>query len=261
MDASTLFKSGQLRAAIDIQTIKVKGHPADQGARLFLFELLLFAGDLDRARKQLDVLKYENPQAMTAVQAYRLALDSETIRRDVLLGRTRPTFLKSVPEHAELRLQALAKYSEGDLADGDALLDQANEAAPAIKGSLNNEAVEGLRDGDDLFGTILEVFAAGRYAWVPLEEIESITMNPVGHPRDVILRPAQLALRDGPNGDMLFPGLYPGSHTHGDEAIAVGRMSDWLPDEERPTRGIGGKLYLAGDKWVRFVEWLNYSGE
>jgi protein involved in temperature-dependent protein secretion len=39
MTASELFQAGQLQAAIDAQTQKVKANPADQAARLFLFEL------------------------------------------------------------------------------------------------------------------------------------------------------------------------------------------------------------------------------
>ena len=63
MEAGDLFRSGQLKAAIDAQLQKVKSAPTDRAARLFLFELLLFSGDLDRARKHLDLLQYDNPQA------------------------------------------------------------------------------------------------------------------------------------------------------------------------------------------------------
>ena len=51
MTASDLFKAGRLREAIDAQLAKVKGQPTDQAARFFLFELFLFSGDLDRARR------------------------------------------------------------------------------------------------------------------------------------------------------------------------------------------------------------------
>jgi type VI secretion system protein ImpE len=54
MNASELFKTGMLSDAIAAQVQEVKSHPADHGRRLFLFELLAFAGDLDRARKQIE---------------------------------------------------------------------------------------------------------------------------------------------------------------------------------------------------------------
>ena len=255
MTASELFQAGHLRAAIDAQIQKVKANAADQGARFFLFELFLFAGDMDRARKQLDVLRYDKPEALAAIEAFRKALDAETARRAVLSGRARPKFLKDVPPHAELRLSALAAYAAGNVAGGDALLDQANAEAPAVAGQLNDESVPALRDADDLFGTILEVFGGAEYCWVPLEQVEALTMNPVATPRDVVWRPANLALHDGPEGDVLLVGLYAGSHAHADEAVALGRVTDWIGADDAPTRGAGSRLFVAGDKWVGLNDW------
>jgi type VI secretion system protein ImpE len=255
MTASELFQAGQLQAAIDAQVQKVKAHPADQAARFFLFELLLFAGDLDRARKQLDALRYDKPENTAAVEAYRNALASEQARRDVLAGKARPRFIKDAPPHAELRLQALAAYGAADTALGNALLERANAEAPAVRGALNGQPVEGLRDADELFGTILEVFAGGQYVWAPLEQVESISMNPPAQPRDILLRPAQLAVIEGPTGDVLLPGLYPASHAHPDEKIRLGRVTDWPGDDNGPARGAGGKLFLAGDKWISLHDW------
>src|SRR5262245_42111457 len=254
MTASELFQSGQLQAAIDAQIQKVKAHPADQAARLFLFELILFTGDLDRARKQLDVLNYDNPQAMAAVQSYRHALVAEQTRRDVLAGKGRPKFLGPAPEHAELRLQAIQAYAAGDQTSGNSLLERANTEGPGVYGTLNDQLVSSLRDADDLFGPIVEVFGGENYVWVSLESVESLTMNPPGVPRDVLLRPAQLVVRDGPSGDVLVPGLYPGSHSHPDEAIRLGRVTDWVGGESDPVRGVGGKLQLAGENWMRFTD-------
>ena len=257
MTASELFQAGQLQAAIDAQIQKVKSQPADQAARLFLFELMLFSGDLDRARKQLDVLNYDKPEATAAVDSYRSALASEQARRDVLAGKARPKFLKDAPAHAELRLQSLATLAADHPAEADALIDQANAVTPVVRSTVNGRPVEGLRDADDLFGTILEVFAGGNYVWIPLEQVESISMNPPAHPRDILLRPAQLAVVEGPNADVLLPGLYAGSHTHPDESIRLGRVTDWSTGDDRPTRGVGGKLFLAGDQWIRFVDWAD----
>jgi len=255
MTASELFRAGQLQAAIDAQTQKVKAHPADQAARLFLFELLLFSGDLDRARKQLDVLKYDKPEATAAVDSYRHALTAEQTRRDVLAGKGRPKFLGPVPSHVEARLQALQNYASGDRAGGDTTLMNANAEAPEVQAILNSQTVAGLRDADDLFGSVLEVFGGENYVWVPLENVESVSVNPLTNPRDVILRPAHLVLRDGPSGDVLLPALYPESRSHPDEAVRVGRVTDWVGGETEPIRGVGGKLFTAGDNWVRFADW------
>ncbi len=49
MNATELYRAGKLQEAITAQVAEVKANPTDQGKRLFLFELLVFAGDLDRA--------------------------------------------------------------------------------------------------------------------------------------------------------------------------------------------------------------------
>src|SRR5262245_3964045 len=107
MTASELFHAGRLSEAIDAQTAKVRENPADQPARLFLHELLLFAGEIDRARKQLDVLRYDDPRHVAAVEQYRQALDAEARRRAVFAGTEQPKWLSAVPDHVRLRLEAL----------------------------------------------------------------------------------------------------------------------------------------------------------
>src|SRR4051812_43177064 len=105
--AHDLFHAGKLREAIDAQTQKVRANPTDNPARLFLFELLAFAGDLDRARKQLDVLRYDDPRHSAAVMQYRDALAAEAARRSVFAGTGQPKVLGVAPDHVRTRLEAL----------------------------------------------------------------------------------------------------------------------------------------------------------
>src|SRR5581483_9371246 len=71
MNASECFKAGKLREAIDEQTQVVKSDPADQGKRLFLFEVLSFAGAWERARRQIEAVSYSEMELETAVMEYR----------------------------------------------------------------------------------------------------------------------------------------------------------------------------------------------
>jgi type VI secretion system protein ImpE len=254
MTASDLFQAGQLRAAIDAQVTRVKAHPADRSARFFLFELVLFAGDLDRARKQLDVLRYDDPKHTAAIEQYRAALDAEKSRREVFAGRAEPKVLGVAPEHVRHRLEAIRLLADGNPEHARARLDEANAAVPALTGTLNGQPFEGLYDADERLGTVLEVFGGGGvYSWVPLEHVASVTTNPPQHPRDVILRPAHIVLTDGTEGDVLLPGLYPLSHDHPDDDVKLGRATEWLGDAGI-SRGAGGKLFLTGDRSVRLVE-------
>src|SRR4051812_16405351 len=113
MTASDLFQTGRLRDAIDAQVAKVKAQPTDTSARFFLFELFLFAGDLGRARKQLDVLRYDDPRHTAAVDQYHHALDAETKRRAVFAGTDQPKGLVAAPDHVRLRVEALPYLARG----------------------------------------------------------------------------------------------------------------------------------------------------
>jgi type VI secretion system protein ImpE len=257
MTATDLFNAGRLREAIDTQVAKVKDQPTDRAARLFLFELFLFAGDLDRARKQLDVLRYDDPRAVAAVDQYRAALDAETRRRAVFAGTEQPKVLAAAPDHVRQRLDALPYVARGEHAEARKRLDEANAAVPNLTGTLNGVPFDRLYDADERFATVLEVFGTGGvYTWVPLEQVQSITMNPPQAPRDVLLRPANVTLTDGVTGDVLIPGLYPNTHEHPDEAVRLGQATEWLGADGEVTRGAGGKLLLAGDRTVRLVEVL-----
>src|SRR5262245_10994078 len=112
MNASELFKAGKLQEASVAQTQEVKAHPADHSRRLFLFELLAFAGDLERARRQIDAIKYDQMELETAVLSYRRLLDAEAARRRVFGEGQKAHFLAQAPDHAHFRLQAINHLRE-----------------------------------------------------------------------------------------------------------------------------------------------------
>ena len=252
MTANDLFQAGRLREAIDVQIAKVKSAPADQRARLFLFELFLFTGELDRARKQLDVLKYDDPQHSAAVEQFRFALDAEVRRRAVFAGTAAPEWLTTADGHLTRRLDAIHALAGGQATDARRILDEANEAVPILTGSLNGQPFEGLFDGDERFGTVLEVFGSGGvYSWVPLEAVQSIALNPPVAPRDVIWRPAHLVLDNGVDGDVLLPGLYPNTYESADDALRLGRATDWA-ESAGITSGVGGRLLCTSGTYLPF---------
>jgi len=255
LDANELFKAGKLKEAIEIQIAEVKAKPADQGKRLFLFELFAFSGELDRARRQIDALQYEEIELQAAIGDYRRLLDSEDARRKVFHEGAQPKFLTpEVPEHVRLRLEALAHIRSGRRAEAAEALDQAAEGGPSVSGQLNERAFEGLRDCDDLFGGVLEVFAQGNYFWVPLEKIELIATNPPKYPRDLLWVPARLETQ-GESGQVWLPALYPDSYSHADDEVRLGRQTDWQEGEAGPVLGRGLRMFLAGDDASTLLEW------
>jgi type VI secretion system protein ImpE len=253
MDATQLYKSGKLAEAIDAQVAVVKANPMDQGQRLFLFEMLVFAGDLDRAQRQIDAIQTDQPEIVVAIMDYRKLLDAERQRRQVFNNKAQPGFLGPVPDHVRVRLLALVKLADNALAEAATLFEEANGQIAPLKGSLNGKAFEGLRDGDDCLGSILEVCSKGKYFWVPLEQIETLTMNAPRFPRDLLWIPAHLETKEGDAGSVFLPALYPGTDQENDTQLKLGRLTDWRG--ESLVRGVGVKVFFVGADESSILDW------
>jgi type VI secretion system protein ImpE len=255
MNPAELYKAGQLAEAVNAQIGEVKANPADHARRLFLFELLAFAGDWDRARRQIDAVQYNEPDLDIAVLAYRKLLDAEQKRRQLFTDGLKPGSLAEPPEHVRLRLEAVNRLREKRYTEAAGALAKAQEATPPIQGLLNEKPFTALRDCDDLFAGVLEVMSQGNYYWVPFEQIDTLAAKPPKFPRDLLWLPARLEVRDGPAGDVFLPALYPHSYEHADNQVKLGRMTDWQGAEGEPARGVGLRMFLVGDDDVSLLEW------
>jgi type VI secretion system protein ImpE len=263
MNAGELFKAGKLQAAIDAQLQEVKRNPADQAKRMFLFELLVFSGDLDRARRQIDAVTYGEAERDAVVIGYRKLLDAEEDRRKLFRDGKKPQFLGPPPEHVQWRLEAINCLRGNQHKEAAELLNRADAAVAPLPGSLNATPFTSLRDCDDLFGSVLEVMAKGVYSWVPFEAIDSMALNPPRAPRDLIWFPARLQLRDGQSGEVYVPALYPGTHEQADEQLKLGRLTDWKSTEGGPVLGVGLRTFIAEGQAISVLDWrqLEFQGE
>lgn len=254
MTANELFKAGKLSEAIDAQLKEVKSRPADHGQRLFLFELLCFAGDLDRAQRQIEAVNYNEMELDAAVLAYRRLLDSERARRRLFSESLIPRFFGPQPEHVHLRLEAVKRLRENRPAEAAELLTQATALMPEVKGELNDKPFASLRDCDDLLAGILEVMAQGGYYWVPLEQVDTITISPPKTPRDLLWLSARLEMTDSA-GNVHLPVLYAGSHEHPDNQVKLGRVTDWKSSEGGPVLGVGARTFLVDEDATSLLDW------
>lgn len=224
MTAKQLFEAGKVREAEKQLTAYLRDHPMDTGQRTFLFELLCFSGDYDRAAKQLSVLAEGGAEAELGAVLYYSALHAEKTRHEI--------FEKQ-------------QFSR-----------DASAASPS--GKLNGRPFQSLRDADPDLGARLEVFAAGACLWVPFEHIASVEMEPPSRLRDTLWRPA--IVRAGPSfqgtelGEVLIPTLYPFSWKHPDEAVWLGRVTDWAADDEGNQYPSGQKIWLCDGEEIPFLE-------
>src|SRR5262245_45905263 len=139
MNARELLDAGKLQAAVEQLNHDVRLHPSDPTLRTFLFEILCFAGDYERAQRQLEVLAQLNPQAELCTAIYRNAMIAEKARMAVATENRLPLFLAEPPGFAGPYLAALHCLREGNAAGARSMLEEAMEAQPAISGKIEGE--------------------------------------------------------------------------------------------------------------------------
>jgi type VI secretion system protein ImpE len=240
--ATVELREGNLAAALQAQTEVVRRRPTDPDARYLLFGLLAFAGEWERAAKQLDALALNDPVLQQRTGIYLNLIAAEMDRAAALTGKTRPLLPPETPEHAQLRLDAFVALAAGDSNGAERAIDAAVAAAPSVVGTCNGTAFGALRDLDDRFGSVLEVFAGGHYLWLPLERIRRLEIEPPAHLLDTIWLPAGLEDSDGTTATIHLPVLYPGSASSEDEAERLGRKTGWVPVTPELFAGSGQRI-------------------
>jgi type VI secretion system protein ImpE len=243
--ARELFDGGKLQAAIDEVTNRVKANPADTQQRIFLFELLLFAGDWDRAERQVDVIAHQSMEAGLGVQVYRNNIKAERERSRLFADGLRPHFISDPPAYVELHLSAINRLREGNIGEARETLDRAEEERPAFKGALNREPFSDFRDYNDIVGPVLEAIVQDQYTWIPFEQISQLEIEAPKNLRDLIWTPARIETTDGTSGEMYIHTLYEGSRNHADDQVKLGRMTDWTDAGEGLYLASGLRLFLV----------------
>ncbi|RMF89389.1 MAG: SciE type virulence protein [Nitrospinota bacterium] len=248
MKAKEFLDAGQLSAAIEQLTGEVKSHPTDTQRRTFLFELLCFAGEYQRAIRHLEVIAHQSTGAAVGVQVYRNILVAEEARRRLFSDGLQPHLLFDPPPYLSLHLAAINRLREQQPAEAKALLDQAEQARPPLRGEVDGTPFQDFRDGDDLMAPLLEVIVHDRYIWLPFEQIKHLQISPPKRLRDLLWIPATLETHPAPIGEVFLPVLYAGSCDHADDRVRLGRMTDWKVTEGGPVLGVGQRLFLIDDQ-------------
>jgi len=255
MDASELFRAGKLAEAISAATTVVKSRPTDSAARYFLCELLCFAGQWERADKQLDALSDMTPEAAVTAALFRQLLRGELARQEFYTAGRVPEFPELPDLGLQLHLQASISLRENQPADAFQLLELAASDRTPIAGTCNGDPFEDFRDLDDLTSCFFEVLTtAGKYYWIPFSHVASLKFTTPSSPRDLLWRETEVQFADGEQGAVYLPVLYAGTSQEADETLRLGRSTDWRGDAGQPIRGIGQRMFLAADRELAILE-------
>jgi len=250
MQAKELFQAGKLNEAIEALVHEVKANPSDTARRTFLFELSCFAGDWERAERQLDVIGHQSADAELGVMVYRANMKAEEERRRVFAEGVQPHFLSEPPAYVDLHVSALSQMSRGEMGEARATLDRAEEERPAIAGKLDGQEFQDFRDDDDRVGPVLELIVKDKYVWLPFEQIRRMEISPPKQLRDMLWASARIEALDGTIGEVYVPTLYAGTPNSENDQVRLGRMTDWKEVGEDLYTAVGQRLLLVdgGDK-------------
>lgn len=252
--AKQLFDAGNLAGAIEAQTQEVKSNPNDAARRTFLFELLSFAGEFERAAKQLDVISHQDVQSEWATQVYTNIVHAEGLRARLFSDGLKPEFLFDPPPYIHLHLEAINRLRENRPQEAQALLDRAEDDRPVPRGQTGSRAFEDFRDCDDVLAPCLELILIRDYIWLPIEHVRELEISRPERPRDLLWAPVRVVLIDDTQRRAYMPTRYCGSHRHSDDQVRLGRMTDWEASEAGPVLGTGLRQFLIGDDAIPVLE-------
>jgi len=224
MKAKELLDAGKVREAEKALSAFLRDNPADTSLRTFLFELLCFSGQYDRAEKQLGVLAKGSPEAEMGAVLYFSALHGEKTRNEMFEKQEFPQ----------------------------------TPAPKSPPGKLNGKPFESISDADPAIGPRLELYAAGAYLWIPFEHVASVEIAPPRVLRDTLWTPAFVLT--GPSfqgtdiGQVLIPAIYPFSWNSDDESVWLGRATQWVADDEGHEFPVGQKTFIVDGEEVPLLE-------
>ena len=230
------YRAGKLDQAVVALGEELRSNPLDPQRRTFLFELLCFGGQYDRAEKQLDILANQaSSPAIAGLLAYRSALHAQRTRE--------------------------AMFLSGDL-PGRGVAGSAETAGP---GSCNGKQFESFADADPRLGDHLELFLAGSYTWVPLRFVQELRVEPPANLRDLLWARARLTLVPGAPfqevGEVFLPVLTPLAHRGADDAVRLGRATVWTDLADGGEAPEGQKIFQVDDDELPALELRSVSWE
>lgn len=224
MTAKELLASGKVREAEGALTASLRDNPADVAGRTFLFELLCFSGQYDRAEKHLSILAQGSKEAEMGAVLYYSALHAEKLRHQMFQKQEFP----------------------------------AAAAAKSPPGKLNGKPFESISDADPDIGARLELYAAGAYLWIPFEHIASVTIEVPKLLRETLWTPAFVVT--GPSfqgkdiGEVIIPAVYPYSWKSDEQPVWLGRTTEWVADDEGKEFPVGQKVFIVDGEEVPLLE-------
>lgn len=224
MEADRLYKEGKLADAIASLQEELRSDPQNVPRRTFLFELLCFQGEFDRARKQLEIIESADPASYVGTTWYKQVIRAEQERQEMFSTGSLPP-----------------------LADDES----------SVSGTINGEPFQDLRDSDPRIGPRLEMIAGGQYVWISFAELSTVRISEPKLLRDLYWARAEVEARGpgaGEANEVILPAQTALSWQSSDELVRLGRLTEWAELETGEEIPIGQKLLQVDGEDFPFLE-------
>lgn len=226
-----------MTAAVESALGLVKSNPTVYSARSFLFELSLFAGEWDRADRQLDVIGHQDANSAIGSLIYRQNLSAERDRIKFFAEGLRPETPEAPTDYVNDLFTANDLIREGKTAEARELLDKVEEERPAFSCTVNGEGFSDFRDYNEPTMCVFEAIVKDSYVWLPFASVKKIDFLERKSLRDIYWPQAEFELTDGTKGELFLPSLYVNTWKNADDQVRLGRTVDW--------RDIGDDIYIG----------------
>lgn len=246
-----LLSENALDEALDAAKAHLKAKPSDQDARNLYIDLLVLAGDYERADNQCGLAVTFAPDATMGFALLRNELRGMAARNAWYETGAVPEFPQGPSELDKLAVKVGIAHREGNGEEAVAELQRLEELRGERAIIMNGKRIDDFRDLDDRTPHALEVImTGGAYLWIDFAKIAELTIEPIARPRDLAFRRAELSLIDGAVAPVLLPAIYHGTGT--DDRLRLGRETEWVEEPTGITTGRGQRSFLAGDDLASF---------
>lgn len=245
MNAQQLISEGNLAGALGALQDGIRKDPSNAKYRVFLFQLLSVLGQWNRALTQLNVAAELDAATLPMVQTYREAIQCEALRAEIFSGKRAPLIFGEPPAWLVLLLEAIKLDASNDLESAANARAQAFEDAPASAGSINGERFEWIADADQRLGPVIEAIVNGRYFWIPVYRISRIEIDAPVDLRDAVWTPATFTWTNGSTTVGLIPTRYDGTVDVKDDALLLGRRTEWVEQGVLAGHGLGQRMLVT----------------
>lgn len=258
-DISRLLDEDQLDEAI----VKAKDHvrtaPSDNEGRNLYIDLLILAGEYEKADAQCNLAATFAPQDAVGFSLFRHHLRAMAARVAWFETGAVPDFTHGPSELDQLAIKANIAARDGKTDEAMQALLELDEKRAETSIILNDGKAGDIRDLDDRIPHALEVLTnGGKYLWIEFSRIDTLVIEPMTRPRDLAFRSAEITLLDGAIASVLLPAVYYG--TDKTTPLMLGRETLWS-DESPLVTGRGQRCLLIGDDLVPFHEISSLSAD